>query len=136
MIAGTYILSGTLLLITGLLFAAGKLNAVTITACWTVVFFFASAGASAAYLTASEIFPLEARALAIAIVYAGGTLVGGAIAPSIFGMLIATRDPLRVCDGYAATAVLMVVGGAVEAIWGVSAENKSLEDIAQPLSST
>jgi MFS family permease len=136
MIAGTYMLSGTLLLVTGGLFALGKLNAVTITVCWTVVFFFASAGSSAAYLTASEIFPLEARALAIAIVYAAGTLIGGAIAPSIFGVLIATNDPLRVCYGYAATALLMVAGGAVEARWGVSAENKNLEDIAQPLSSS
>jgi MFS family permease len=134
MIAGTYILSGALLLGTGIVFAAGKLDAVSITVCWTVVFFFASAGASAAYLTASEIFPLEARALAIAIVYAVGTLVGGAVAPSIFGFLIATDDPLRVCYGYAATAALMVAGGTVEAVWGVSAENKHLEDVAQPLS--
>jgi MFS family permease len=135
MIAGTYILSGTLLLVTGMLFAAGKLNAVTITICWTVVFFFASAGASAAYLTASEVFPLEARALAIAIVFAAGTLVGGAIAPTIFGILIATNDPLRVFYGYAATALLMVAGGVVEARYGVAAENMNLEDIAQPLSS-
>ena len=134
MIAGTYITSGALLLGTGLLFVRGLLDATTITACWTVVFFFASAGASAAYLTASEIFPLEARALAIAIVFATGTLVGGAVAPSFFGALIATNDPVRVCYGYAATALLMVGGGAVEAIFGVNAEGKNLEDVARPLS--
>jgi MFS family permease len=135
MIAGTYIASGVLLLGTGTLFVAGKLDALTITICWTVVFFFASAGASAAYLTASEIFPLEARALAIAIVYAVGTLVGGAVAPALFGALIATGDPLRVCYGYAFAAVLMVAGGTVAALFGVSAERMNLEDIARPLSS-
>jgi MFS family permease len=134
MIAGTYLAAGVLILVTGILFAWGVLDAVTITVCWMVVFFFASAGASAAYLTASEIFPLEARALAIAIVYAAGTLVGGSLAPSFFGALIATNDPLRVCYGYAATAVLMIAGGLVEATLGVSAEGKNLEDIAQPLS--
>jgi MFS family permease len=136
MIAGTYILSGLLLLVTGVLFVAGKLDARTITICWTVVFFFASAGASAAYLTASEIFPLEARALAIAIVYAVGTLVGGAIAPSLFGALIATHEPLRVFYGYAFAAVLMIFGGTVAALFGVSAEGRNLEDIARPLSSS
>ncbi|MGD0473370.1 MAG: MFS transporter [Candidatus Velthaea sp.] len=135
LIAGTYILSGLLLLGTGLLFIAGKLDAVTITLCWTIVFFFASAGASAAYLTASEIFPLEARALAIAIVFAVGTLVGGAVAPSLFGALIASNDPLRVCYGYAFAAALMIAGGTVAALFGVDAEGKSLEDIALPLSS-
>jgi MFS family permease len=136
MIAGTYILSGALLAVTGALFAAGRLDAITITVCWTVVFFFASAGASAAYLTASEVFPLEARALAIAIVYAAGTLIGGAVAPSIFGVLIATNDPVRVCYGYAATALLMIAGGTVEALFGVSAEGKNLEDLAAPLSNS
>jgi MFS family permease len=134
MIAGTYILSGTLLGGTGWLFAAGRLDALTITACWTVVFFFASAGASAAYLTASEVFPLEARALAIAIVYAVGTLAGGAIAPAFFGALIATNDPLRVAWGYAFTAALMIAGGTIEARFGVRAERRNLEDIAPPLS--
>jgi MFS family permease len=134
MIAGTYILSGICLSATGVLFARGQLTAVTITVCWSIVFFFASAGASAAYLTASEIFPLEARAMAIAIVYAAGTLVGGAIAPTLFGMLIASQDPLRVCDGYLASAGLMIIGGVVEARFGVKAEGKSLEDIAPPLS--
>jgi MFS family permease len=134
MIAGTYIVSGSLLLATGVLFVSGRLDALTITVCWTVVFFFASAGASAAYLTASEVFPLEARALAIAIVYAAGTLVGGAVAPLFFGALIATHDPVRVCYGYAFTAVLMIAGGIVEARYGVAAEGKNLEDIAPPLS--
>ncbi len=134
MIGGTYIVAGLLLLATALLFARGTLDALTITACWTAVFFFASAGASAAYLTASEVFPLEARALAIAIVYAVGTLVGGAVAPAFFGTLIASHDLLRVCYGYVFSAGLMIFGGTVQAVFGVDAEGKSLEDVAAPLS--
>ena len=134
MIAGTYVIAGLLLLLTALLFARGSLNALTITVCWMAVFFFASAGASAAYLTASEVFPLEARALAIAIVYAVGTLVGGAIAPAFFGALIASHDPLRVCYGYVFSAALMLLGGGIQAVFGTDAEGKSLEDIAAPLS--
>ena len=136
MIAATYILSGVLLFGTGLLFARGWLDATTITACWMIVFFFASAGASAAYLTASEIFPMEARALAIAVVYAIGTLVGGAVAPTFFGLLIATKSVPSVVFGYTVAAAIMVVGGVVEACFGVSAERKSLEEIAHPLSAT
>ncbi len=136
MIASTYIISGALLYATGSLFAHHLLNAMTITACWMVVFFFASAGASAAYLTASEIFPMEVRALAIAIVYAVGTLVGGAVAPAFFGALIATKSVTSAVFGYTVAAAIMIAGGVVEALFGISAERKSLEEIARPLSET
>jgi Sugar (and other) transporter len=119
---------------TGVLFANHLLTATTVTACWMIVFFFASAGASAAYLTASEIFPLEIRALAIAIVFAIGTLVGGAYAPTFFGALIATKSVPSIVYGYSIAAAIMLAGGLAEAFFGVSAERKSLEDIAQPLS--
>ncbi|HEY2703020.1 MAG TPA: MFS transporter [Candidatus Dormibacteraeota bacterium] len=134
MIAGTYIISGVLLVITGILFTHGMLTATTITICWSVVFFFASAGASSAYLTVSEIFPMETRALAIAFVYSIGNVVGGIAAPLLFGALIATKQPGRVFIGYCLGAGLMVLGGLVEAIWGVDAERRSLESIAAPLS--
>ena len=90
MIAGTYILSGTLLLVTALLFKQGSLDATSLTACWCVVFFFASAGASSAYLTVSEVFPMETRALAIAFFYAVGTAIGGIVGPLLFAKLIDT----------------------------------------------
>jgi MFS family permease len=97
------------------------------------MFFFASAGASAAYLTVSEIFPLETRASAIAVVYAVGTLVGGAIAPLVYGHLIATGSREMLARGWLFGAALMIVGGIVEIVLGVDAERKSLEDIAAPL---
>ncbi len=134
MIAATYILSGLLLYGTGLLFAHDMLTAATVTLCWMIVFFFASAGASAAYLTASEIFPLEIRAFAIAIVYATGTLVGGAYAPTFFGALIATKSVPSIVYGYSTAAVIMLAGGLSEAFFGIAAERKPLEEIAQPLS--
>ncbi len=112
---------------------ARRLTATTLTVCWSVMFFFASAGASAAYLTVSEIFPLETRAAAIAVVYAVGTLVGGAIAPPIYGHLIGTGQPSAIALGWVIGAVLMMVGGGFEIVLGVDAENKSLEDIASPL---
>jgi len=136
MIAGTYALSGVLLLGTGVLFVRGALDATTITVCWCVIFFFASAGASAAYLTVSETFPLEIRAMAIAIVYSVGTLVGGAIAPLLFGALIATKQPSAIFDGYAIGAVAMIVGAAIEWWLGVEAARRKLEDIAAPLGAT
>jgi len=136
MIAGTYILSGALLFATGVLFARGALDATTITVCWCVIFFFASAAASAAYLTVSETFPLEIRAIAIAIVYSVGTLVGGAVAPLLFGALIATKQPSAVFYGYVIGAVAMIVGGAVEWWLGVEAAGKRLEEIAAPLSAS
>jgi MFS family permease len=134
MIAATYILSGALLYGTGLLFAAHLLTAATVTLCWMVVFFFASAGASAAYLTASEIFPLEIRALAIAIVFAVGTLVGGAYAPTFFGALIATKSVPSIVFGYSIAAAIMLAGGLTEAFFGIAAARRPLEDIALPLS--
>jgi MFS family permease len=133
MIAGTYILSGVLLAITAALFQAGVLNAVTQTICWCVIFFFASAGASAAYLTVSEIFPLEVRAKAIAVFFAIAQCFG-ALGPVIYGALIGTGEhtgPLFY--GYLLGAGVMVVGGLVAAFIGVSAEGKSLEDVATPL---
>jgi hypothetical protein len=135
MIAATYILSGLLLYGTGLLFARGLLGATTVTLCWMIVFFVASAGASAAYLTASEIFPMETRAFAIAIVYAIGTLVGGAYAPTFFGALIATKSVPSIVFGYSVAAAIMVAGGLSEALFGIAAERKPLEEIAPPLSS-
>jgi MFS family permease len=136
MIAATYALSGVLLLITGLLFVHGVLDARSMTLCWCVVFFFASAGASSAYLTVSETFPLEIRAMAIAIVYAVGTLVGGALAPALFGALIATKSPDRVFDGYLVGAVAMIFAAAIEIVYGVEAARRRLEDIATPLSAS
>lgn len=133
MIAGTYAVSGALLLVTGLLFARGALDATSITLCWCVTFFFASAGASAAYLTASETFPVEIRATAIALVYAVGTLAGGALAPALFGALIATKSAVSILAGYALGAVAMFGAAAIEVRFGVEAARRSLEDVAAPL---
>ena len=134
MIAGTYLVSGVMLAITALLFDQGVLTATTQTIAWVVIFFFASAGASAAYLTVSEIFPMETRALAIAFFYAVGTGLGGIIGPVLFGNLIATKRPGPVAFGYLIGAVLMLGAGLVEAVIGVDAERKPLEEIATPLS--
>jgi MFS family permease len=134
MIAGTYILSGVLLIITGLLFQGGTLNATTQTIAWCVIFFFASAGASAAYLTVSEIFPMETRAMAIAFFYATGTIVGGFGGPLLFGALIESGDPDAIFVGYVIGAVVMIIGGIIQATLGVEAAQRDLEDIAPPLS--
>ena len=134
MIAGTYILSGVLLAITAALFQAGALNAITQTICWTVIFFFASASASSAYLTVSEVFPMESRAMAIAFFYALGTGAGGLFAPWLFGILIGTSNKGLVSLGYYAGAILMLLAAGCEVAIGVKAERKSLESIAQPLS--
>jgi MFS family permease len=136
MIAGTYILSGILLIITGVLFQQGTLDATTQTIAWCVIFFFASAGASAAYLTVSEIFPMETRAMAIAFFYATGTIVGGFGGPLLFGALIQTGDPDQIFIGYVIGAVVMIVGGIIQATMGVEAAGRDLEDIAPPLSAT
>jgi MFS family permease len=133
MIAGTYILSGILLLVTGYLFKEHQLTAGTLTACWSVVFFFASAGVSAAYLTVSEIFPMEVRALAIALFYAVGTGIGGIIGPQLFGPMVATGKASRVFEALAIGAGLMVLGGVIELAFGVKAERRRLEGIARPL---
>src|SRR4051794_33402071 len=134
MIAGTYILSGVLLIITGILFRNGTLTATTQTVAWCVIFFFASAGASAAYLTVSEIFPMETRAMAIAFFYALGTIVGGFGGPLLFGALIQSGDPSQIFIGYLIGAVVMIVGGIIQATMGVEAAGRDLEDIAPPLS--
>ncbi len=133
MIAGTYILSGVLLFVTGYLFDQHQLTAGTLTACWAVVFFFASAGVSAAYLTVSEIFPMEVRALAIALFYAVGTGIGGIIGPQLFAPMVATGKTSKVFEALAIGAGLMVIGGIVEIAFGVKAEQRRLESIARPL---
>jgi MFS family permease len=133
MISGTYILSGALLAVTAWLFDQGTLNATTQTAAWVIIFFFASAGASSAYLTVSEIFPMETRAIAIAFFYAIGTAVGGISGPLLFGVLIASGKRADLAVGYLIGAVLMIAAGLVEVWLGVNAEQKPLEEIATPL---
>jgi MFS family permease len=133
MISGTYILSGALLAITAYLFDTGALTATTQTIAWVIIFFFASAGASAGYLTVSEIFPMETRALAIAFFYAIGTAVGGISGPVLFGALIASGKRGDLTIGYLIGAVLMIAAGLVEVWLGVNAEQKPLEEIATPL---
>ena len=135
MIAATYGVSGILLALTGWLFHAGLLTAQTQTLAWTIIFFVASAAASSAYLTVSEIFPLEIRAFAIAIFYAVGTLTGGVGAPILFGWIIATGSSDALFIGYLVAAVLMIFGAIVELWIGVAAERRPLEDVAAPLSS-
>ena len=134
MITLTYMLSGILLAISGWMFQHGLLIAKTQALAWTVIFFVASAAASSAYLTVSEIFPLEVRGLAIAIFYACGTLAGGVAAPLIFGLLIQTGSKTALFYGYLTGAALMIGAGAVEAWIGVKAERASLEEITAPLS--
>jgi MFS family permease len=134
MIAGTYILSGVLLAISAWMFNAGLLNAITQTIAWCVIFFFASAGASAAYLTVSEIFPLEVRAMAIAVFFAIAQGFG-ALGPVLYGALIGDgSNPTALFYGYLLAAGIMIIGGLVEVGLGIDAENKSLEDVAEPLS--
>jgi len=135
MIAATYAISGILLAASGFLFAENLIDANLQTATWMIVFFFASAAASAAYLTVSEVFPVEIRALAIAAFYAIGTAIGGVAAPAVFGALIATKTREAVLIGYLLGAALMLFAAIVEAIFGVAAEGKSLESVAKPLSS-
>jgi MFS family permease len=134
MISLTYVLSGVLLAISGWMFRAGMLTAMTQAGCWTVIFFIASAAASSAYLTVSEIFPLEIRGLAIALFYACGTFAGGVAAPFIFGLLIQTGSRANLFYGYLAGAALMIAAGVIEAMIGVKAEGKQLEEITRPLS--
>ena len=135
MIATTYGLAGILLAVTGWLFRAGLLTAQTQTIAWSIIFFVASAAASSAYLTVSEIFPLEIRAFAIAIFYAIGTLTGGVFAPWLFGWIIETGSANALVIGYFAAAILMIAGAIVELWIGVAAERRPLEHIAAPLSS-
>jgi MFS family permease len=136
MIVFTYATSGLLLAITGWLFNRGMLTAFTQSVAWTVIFFIASCAASSAYLTVSEVFPLEIRALAISIFYAVGTLVGGVGAPFLFGALIGTHHRTPLFYGYLGAASLMIGAGVVESLLGVDAEGQSLENIAAPLAAS
>jgi MFS family permease len=136
MITFTYITAGVLLALTGYLFAEGFLAARTQTIAWTVIFFFASVAASSAYLTVSETFPLEIRALAIAIFYSIGTGIGGVIGPALFGMLIDTGSRGSLLFGYLAGAVLMIAAGIIAFLFAVKAERRSLEEVARPLAFT
>jgi MFS family permease len=135
MIAGTFALSAAILVITGWLFSRGALTTFSQTTLWTVMFFFASPAASSAYLTVSEIFPLEIRALAIATFFSAGTAAGGITAPWFFGRLIDTGSRSALFYGYLVAAGLMVTAAIVEVVLGVDAERTSLEEIAPPLSS-
>jgi MFS family permease len=134
MIAFTYAISGVLLAVVGYLFREGMVDARQLTLCWSGIFFFASAAASAAYLTVSESFPLEARALAIAFFYAVGTALGGAAAPWLFGILVASGERSAVFGGYLFGAALMIAAALTELAIGVKAERLPLESVAPPLS--
>jgi MFS family permease len=133
MIAATYGISGVLLALSGYLFSIGALSAQGQTIAWMIIFFFASPAASAAYLTVSETFPLEVRALAIAIFYAVGTAIGGVAGPALFGALIDTGSRASVFAGYLFGSVLMIVAAFVAWRYGVAAERKPLESVARPL---
>ena len=135
MIAFTYAASGLLLAGTAWLFVNGSLSATGLTAAWCVVFFFASAAASSAYLTVGESFPLEMRALAIALFYALGTALGGVAGPWLFGSLIGTGERAAIGWGYAFGAALMLIAAATTWKIGIAAERRSLEDVTRPLSS-
>jgi MFS family permease len=133
MITLTYGVSGILLAISGYLFAIGVLSAQTQTIAWMVIFFFASPAASAAYLTVSETFPLEVRALAIALFYAIGTGIGGVAGPALFGALVDSGSRNSVFAGYLLGAALMVAAAAIAWRYCIAAERRSLESVARPL---
>jgi MFS family permease len=133
MIVFTYAISGVLLAVAGYLFAIGVLSARGQTIAWTVIFFFASAAAGSAYLTVSETFPLEIRALAIAFFYAIGTAIGGIVGPSLFGILIDSGSRWALFGGYLLGSVLMILAALVAARWAVAAERQPLESVARPL---
>jgi MFS family permease len=133
MISSCYFVAGALMALSGYLFYLDLLDATALTAIWTAMFFFASSAASAAYLTVSEFFPMEVRAMAIALFYAIGTALGGITGPVIFGQLIGTGDRTDLLVGYAIATVLMLGAAIVELILGVRAEQRSLEDVAAPL---
>jgi MFS family permease len=134
MITLTYGLGGLLLIAAAVAFGLDFFSPWTQTLAWMLIFFFASAGASSAYLTASEIFPLETRALAIAAFYAVGTASGGIIAPSLFGFLIGKQSHWWLASGYGIAAALMLVAALIEARFGIDSEGRALEQIANPLS--
>jgi MFS family permease len=133
MIAATYGISGLLLALSGYLFSIGVMTAQTQTIAWMVIFFFASPAASSAYLTVSETFPLEVRALAIALFYAIGTGIGGVAGPALFGALIDTGSRNSLFAGYLLGSALMIVAAVVAWRYAIAAERKSLETVARPL---
>jgi MFS family permease len=135
MITLTYGLGGLFLVAAAVVFGFDLFTAWTQTFAWMAIFFFASAGASSAYLTASEIFPLETRALAIAMFYAIGTAIGGIVAPLMFGILIGRHSTWAMAAGYMVAAALMLAAALIEAFFGIDSEGRSLEEIASPLSS-
>ena len=135
MLALTYAVSGLLLAVTGYLFAADLVSAWQLTMAWVVVFFFGSAAASAAYLTVSESFPLEVRALAIALFYAIGTAIGGVGGPFLLGHLIDSGSRTSVLVGYLIGSALMIAAAIIAAFWATAAERKPLEAVAKPLAS-
>jgi MFS family permease len=134
MISGTYIISGVLLFVTAWQFSDGNLSATSLTVWWTIVLFFASAGASSAYLTVSEVFPMETRALAIAFFYAVGTAVGGITGPLVFADLTSSGNTSDTVTAFIIGGALMCASGIMALIFAVDAAQKSLEDIAEPLS--
>ena len=134
MIVATYTISAILLAISGYFFQAHMLSPATQTVLWALVFFFASSAASAAYLTVSEIFPVEIRGMVIALFFAAGTLIGGTVAPGLFGRLIDTGSRTNVFYGNLLASALLLGTVVVVAFFGVKAEGTSLEDIASPLS--
>jgi MFS family permease len=136
MISLTYAIAGVLLAGTAFLFSRNLVSTQTLTIAWTMTFFFASAAASSAYLTVSETFPLEIRALAIAFFYAVGTGVGGVGGPWLLSVLVDTGSRTSVAAGYLLGAVLMVAAACVQWRWGIAAERRPLEAISRPLSSS
>ncbi len=136
MLTTTWLASGSVLLVTSILFQRGSLSAISLTTLWCVVFFFASAAASAAYLTVSEVFPLEIRAMAIAFFYAVGTGLGGIIGPVLFGKLIGSKSFTEAMVGFLIAAGWLLVAGITSWFLAVDAEGKGLEEVAEPLSAT
>src|SRR5579862_583669 len=134
MLTLTHLAAGGVLLATAILFEQGALSSYSLTALWCVVFFFASAAASAAYLTVSEVFPLEIRAMAIAFFYAIGTGVGGIIGPALFGKLIGSKSMVETMVGFLIAAGWLLVAGVTAFFLAVPAEQKPLEEVAEPLS--
>src|SRR6185437_6352072 len=135
MIGLTYAASGLLLAGTALLFVDARIGATGMTLAWSVVFFFASAAASSAYLTAGESFPLEMRALAIALFYSLGTAFGGVVGPWLFAALIGSGERSQIGWGYAFGAFVMLAAAAATRKLGVAAERRALEDVSPPLTS-
>jgi MFS family permease len=133
MITGTYAITGVLIIATGFVFMAEGFTAIGQTVAWSVVFFFASAAASSAYLTVGESFPLEVRASAIAWFYAVGTGLGGIAGPLVFGHLIASGRRADVFFGYAIGGVLMLIAAAIAAVYAIRAERQPLETVSAPI---